>query len=123
LELAAREELSLVYRRVHGTLAERGAEIAHTFVGEYATSLEMAGASVSICHLDDELSDLTAQPADSPFFRHGSPTGSAAPRTAFAAPVAAAVQAPQAQREIETVESPGPLPGTPLAAARRRPAP
>ena len=116
------EELYLIYRRVHRTLAERGAEIAHAFVGEYATSLEMAGASVSICHLDDELSELIAQPADSPFFRHGNLAGSAAPRTASAAPVTATVQAPQAQREIETVESPGPLREILLAVATRLPA-
>lgn len=116
------EELYLIYRRVHQTLAERGAEIAHTFVGEYATSLEMAGASVSICHLDDELSELIAQPAGSPFFRHGNPTGGAAPRTAATAPVAAAAQAPQAQREIETVATAGPLREILLAVATRLPA-
>lgn len=116
------EELYLIYRRVHQTLTERGAEIVHTFVGEYATSLEMAGASVSICHLDDELSELITQPADSPFFSHGSPTGSAAPRAASSTPATATVQAPKAQREIETVESPGPLRETLLAVATKLPA-
>ena len=116
------EELYLIYRRVHQTLTERGAEIAHAFVGEYATSLEMAGASVSICHLDDELSELITQPADSPFFSHGSPTGSAAPRAASSTPATATVQAPKAQREIETVESPGPLRETLLAVATKLPA-
>src|SRR5699024_1231569 len=117
------EELYLVYRRVHQALTERGAEIVHTFVGEYATSLEMAGASVSICHLDDELSDLIAQPADSPFFTHGNPTAGAAPRTGSKAPTAAtAAKATQAEREIETVASPGPLRQTLLAVATRLPA-
>ena len=117
------EELYLVYRRVHRTLADRGVEIAHAFVGEYATSLEMAGASVSICHLDDELSELIAQPADSPFFMHGNPTGSTAPRTGPATPRADAPAGQEyPEREIETVENPGPLRETLLAVARRLPA-
>ena len=117
------EELYLVYRRVHRTLADRGVEIAHAFVGEYATSLEMAGASVSICHLDDELSELIAQPADSPFFMHGTPTGSTAPRTGPATPRADAPAGQEhPEREIETVEDPGPLRETLLAVARRLPA-
>ena len=36
-------------------------------VGEYATSLEMAGASISLLKLDDELSRLLDAPAESPF--------------------------------------------------------
>jgi dihydroxyacetone kinase len=39
------------------------------FVGEYATSLEMAGASVSILELDDELAGLMEAPACSPFIK------------------------------------------------------
>jgi len=117
------EELYLIYRRVHQTLAERGTEIVHTFVGEYATSLEMAGASVSICHLDDELSELIAQPADSPFFMHGSPTGSSASPVSTAATTAAApVAASQVEREIETVQVPGPLRETLLAVSAMLPA-
>jgi D-erythrulose 4-kinase len=117
------EELYLIYRRVHSTLTERGVEIAHTFVGEYATSLEMAGASVSICHLDDELSDLISQPADSPFFTHGNPTGSAAPLGAATTRKASIpASPPRADREIETVGSPGPLREILIAVATRLPA-
>jgi dihydroxyacetone kinase len=38
------------------------------WVGEYATSLEMAGASVSLLRLDDDLRRLVDAPAESPFF-------------------------------------------------------
>ena len=117
------EELYLIYRRVHQTLTELGAKIIHTFVGEYATSLEMAGASVSICHLDDELSDLISQPADSPFFTHGSPTANAPlGASSTAAAPAAAQGAPREERTIETVAAPGPLRETLLAIASKLPA-
>lgn len=117
------EELYLIYRRVHHTLSERGVEIAHTFVGEYATSLEMAGASVSICHLDEELSDLISQPADSPFFSHGSPTGNPTPRgEASKAKSREPVSSTTSSREIETVQAPGTLRETLIAVATRLPA-
>ena len=63
------EELYLVYRRVHQTLAERQVMVHRPYVGEYATSLEMAGASVTVMRLDDELAELLDAPASSPFFR------------------------------------------------------
>lgn len=62
------EELYLLYRRAHQTLADRGIEIAKPYVGEYATSLEMAGASISLLELDDERLELLNAPAKSPFF-------------------------------------------------------
>ena len=65
------EELYIVYRRVHETLAARGVEIAYKLVGEYVTSLEMAGASLSIMQLDAELEELLGDPAGSPFFQQG----------------------------------------------------
>jgi dihydroxyacetone kinase len=66
------EELYVVYRRVNSVLTERGVTIARKYVGEYVTSLEMAGASLSIMVLDDELEELINEPASSPFFRQGS---------------------------------------------------
>lgn len=65
------EELYVVYRRVHRVLAARGVTIAYRLIGEYVTSLEMAGASLSIMQLDDELEDLLNDPAASPFFKQG----------------------------------------------------
>ncbi len=63
------EELYVIYRRVHDSLAALDISIHRPYVGEYATSLEMAGASLTIMKLDDELADLVDAPACSPFFR------------------------------------------------------
>jgi dihydroxyacetone kinase-like protein len=63
------EELYLLYRRVHQLLAEQGITIAKIYVGEYATSLEMAGASISLLTLTDERLALLNAPAESPFFK------------------------------------------------------
>ena len=52
------EELLIVYRHVHRRLEAAGHRVHRAFVGDYATSLEMAGVSVSILHLDDELRTL-----------------------------------------------------------------
>jgi dihydroxyacetone kinase len=49
------EELYILYRRVHHGLEAAGHAVHRAFVGEYATSLEMVGASVSLLHLSDEL--------------------------------------------------------------------
>ncbi|MGI5122523.1 dihydroxyacetone kinase family protein [Marinactinospora thermotolerans] len=65
------EELYLIYRRAHQVLTERGVRIHRTYIGEFATSLEMAGASLSVLLLDDELAGLVDAPAASPFFSQG----------------------------------------------------
>ena len=62
------EELYVVYRRVHERLTELGIEVHRPYVGEYVTSLEMVGASLSILVLDDELTPLIDAPARTPFF-------------------------------------------------------
>jgi phosphoenolpyruvate---glycerone phosphotransferase subunit DhaK len=48
-------ELYVVYGAVARILAERGIEIARNLVGSYATSLEMAGCSISLLRLDDDM--------------------------------------------------------------------
>jgi dihydroxyacetone kinase-like protein len=63
------EELYLLYRRVHQLLTARGIAIDKNYVGEYATSLEMAGASISLLTLNDERLELLNAPAESPFFK------------------------------------------------------
>jgi phosphoenolpyruvate---glycerone phosphotransferase subunit DhaK len=50
------EELYVIYRAVHRLLGRSGVAVRHALVGEYATSLEMAGASISLVHLDDTIS-------------------------------------------------------------------
>jgi len=63
------EELYVLYRRVCQHLGNRSVSIERRWVGEYATSLEMAGASVSLMKVDDALLSLLDEPARSPFFR------------------------------------------------------
>lgn len=65
------EELYLLYRKTHQFLTDRGIEIAKNYIGEYATSLEMAGASISLLELNDERLELLRAPARSPFFQEG----------------------------------------------------
>jgi dihydroxyacetone kinase len=48
-------------------LVDNGINVLKTFVGEYATSMEMAGASLSLLRLDDEIRTLLEAPAFSPF--------------------------------------------------------
>jgi dihydroxyacetone kinase-like protein len=64
------EELYILFRRVSQLLEERDVTAKYVWVGEFATSMEMAGASVSILHLDEELNRLVAAPANTPFFKH-----------------------------------------------------
>ncbi|MDR5740586.1 MULTISPECIES: dihydroxyacetone kinase subunit DhaK [unclassified Caballeronia] len=65
------EELYLLYRRAAKIIDGDGLTVAWSYVGEYVTSLEMAGASITVMLLDDELEALLAAPAHSPFFREG----------------------------------------------------
>ncbi len=60
------EELYILFSRVHARLRDVGVPIRRTWIGEYATSLEMAGASVSVLRVDDELAELLDAPASSP---------------------------------------------------------
>ncbi len=62
------EELYVLYRRVRQLLDAAGIGVHRSYVGEYATSLEMAGASLSLLQVDDELAQLIDAPARSPFF-------------------------------------------------------
>lgn len=62
------EELYVMFRRVAQRFDELGIDVHRTYVGEFATSLEMAGASISVLRLDDELTELLDRPADTPFF-------------------------------------------------------
>ena len=62
-----KEELYILYRRVAARLAERDLAVHRVWVGEYATSLEMAGASVSLMAVDDELAALLDHPVATPF--------------------------------------------------------
>ena len=63
------EELLIMYRRVCHLADKEGLAITFPLVGPYVTSMEMAGASISVLHLDDELETLLSAPADCPFWK------------------------------------------------------
>ncbi|MGV9295141.1 dihydroxyacetone kinase family protein [Amycolatopsis sp. NPDC003676] len=63
------EEMFVTYTRVHERLAQAGLSPVHSEVGEFVTSLDMAGVSLSILVLDDELAELYAAPCDTPGYR------------------------------------------------------
>ncbi|SEJ93524.1 dihydroxyacetone kinase DhaK subunit [Propionispira arboris] len=63
-----KEELYIAYRQVYKILQGKGIKIYRKYIGEYATSLEMAGMSVSLLRLDDELKKYIDRPCYSPFF-------------------------------------------------------
>jgi dihydroxyacetone kinase-like protein len=62
------EELYIIFRKAHAILTGQGIGIHRAYVGEYATSMEMAGASITLMRLDDELAELLDHPAQTPFF-------------------------------------------------------
>jgi dihydroxyacetone kinase-like protein len=59
-------ELYILYGRAYKQLADRGINVTRSYVGEYCTSLDMAGASVTLVKLDDELNQLLDAPAEVP---------------------------------------------------------
>jgi dihydroxyacetone kinase-like protein len=57
-------ELYILFRRAHEQLTQRGITVGRSYVGEYCTSLDMAGASLTLVRLDDEIEQLLAAPAE-----------------------------------------------------------
>ncbi len=68
------EELFALYGDVVELLEAAGVELVSPEVGELVTSLDMAGCSLSVTWLDEELEALWVAPAETPAFRRGSPT-------------------------------------------------
>lgn len=62
------EEQLIVYRSVHALLADKGVSVVMPHVGEFATSMEMAGLSVTVFKLDEQLEELLRAPASTPFY-------------------------------------------------------
>ena len=62
-------ELYICYRKVKQMLDEREIKIGSSYVGEFFTGLEMAGFSVTLMKLDEELKELLAAPADTPYYK------------------------------------------------------
>jgi dihydroxyacetone kinase-like protein len=63
------EELFILFQRVADRCDDLGVVIAHSLVGRYATSMEMAGASVSIMRLDETLERYLNAPASCAFWK------------------------------------------------------
>ena len=63
------EELYIFSGSVRKLLDEKGIRVYRTIVGEYATSMEMAGASLSICKLNDTLKEYLEYPVHTPFIQ------------------------------------------------------
>ncbi len=68
LGATSQEELYIVYRKVAEILNNKGLTVYRKLIGEYATSMEMAGMSITLMKLDDELKRLLDATADTPFF-------------------------------------------------------
>jgi dihydroxyacetone kinase-like protein len=62
------EELLIVYRKVALLLQEKGISIYMPHIGEFATSMEMAGLSLTVMKLDAQFKNLLRAPASSPFY-------------------------------------------------------
>jgi L-erythrulose 1-kinase len=78
------EELFVVYGRIAERLTERGLEPVRPEVGEFVTSLDMAGLSLTVVYLDDELEQLWTAPVETAAYRRGAmPPAERTPRTAI----------------------------------------
>ena len=61
------EELYILNNSVREQLAAKGVKVYRSWTGEFATSMEMAGASISVCKVDDELKGYFDYPVNTPF--------------------------------------------------------
>jgi dihydroxyacetone kinase-like protein len=64
-------ELYVVFAEVAKILKSRGVNISRSLVGSYVTSLDMAGYSLTLLKLDDELTKLWDAPVRTPALRWG----------------------------------------------------
>jgi dihydroxyacetone kinase len=94
------EELFIVWKTVSRLLREAGLEIVDPEVGELVTSLDMAGCSLTLVYLDDELESLWRAPADTPAYRKGAAITHAEATRPTTAPRRAAVAADMSSRPV-----------------------
>lgn len=59
----------ICYRKVDQLLGEKGIKIDKSLVGNYATSMDMIGMSITLVKLDNELKELLKAPCDTPYFK------------------------------------------------------
>ncbi|HQT66372.1 MAG: dihydroxyacetone kinase subunit DhaK [Rhodospirillales bacterium 20-60-12] len=64
-------ELYVLFRKAHAIAAQHGVTISRSLVGSYITSLEMAGASISLLRLDDSMTKYWDAPVVTPALRWG----------------------------------------------------
>ncbi|GAA4768623.1 dihydroxyacetone kinase family protein [Microbacterium gilvum] len=95
------EELFVVYRRIAQLLEAAGIVIVDPHVGEYCTSFDMAGGSLTLFWLDDELERLWGAPVDAPAYRRG------ALPAVTTLPAAAGLAAPDAAPATPAPSGPG----------------
>lgn len=87
-------ELYIIFARLRQVLDARGITIHRSWVGEYATSLEMAGASITLMRLDDELAALLDHPCRTPALTVGTVEGAAAGSARSARKAAGSAEGP-----------------------------
>lgn len=63
------EELYILFNKVNELIKTKGATVIKPLVGRYATSMEMVGASLTICKLDGEMKALLEAPAECAFLK------------------------------------------------------
>ncbi len=62
-------ELFILYNRLNAILEDKGIHPYKPLIGNYVTTQEMAGFSLSLCHADEKIMELWAAPANTPFFK------------------------------------------------------
>ncbi len=95
------EELFVTWRTVSRLLTAAGLTVVEPEVGELVTSLDMAGCSLTLCFLDDELETLWRAAAQTPAYKKGtaSAAGATGQRRATAAVAVSAAESLQASAE------------------------
>lgn len=68
LGATCKEELYIAFRKIAEVLKTKNISLFSTYVGEFATSMEMGGFSISVIKLDEELKSLLGKKANTPFF-------------------------------------------------------
>jgi len=91
------EELFILWRGVAARLRDAGLTVVEPEVGELVTSLDMAGCSLTVMWLDDQLERLWRAPADTPAYRKGVADGSSDRERRMSQDAAAAAEARPAE--------------------------
>jgi dihydroxyacetone kinase len=100
------EELFVLWRTLAPLLRERGLELVAPEVGELVTSLDMAGVSLTLMWLDDELEDLWLAPAETPAFRRGTVRSTASEAERIVEAPGSSGDQPKTTQVAEPVASP-----------------